>query len=195
MRFLSKFHPDGLKLMNMTTPDPAEEFVFQLARHERMLRAYIFALVPHSQDADDILQEAKVRMWRSFAKFEKGTNFSAWSRKVAFHQVLSYRKRKKRDRLDFSDEFINSVASEHESAEDHLEQREKVLSSCLSKLPDDQREVLQLRYHEGLSLEAMADKLKRTVAALYRQLSRVRHVLHECVTKNLNHTSDHESRA
>lgn len=181
--------------MNMTTPDPAEEFVFQLARHERMLRAYIFALVPHAQDADDILQEAKVRMWRSFAKFERGTNFSAWSRKVAFHQVLSYRKRKKRDRLDFSDEFINSVASEHESAEDHLEQREKVLSSCLAKLPDDQREVLQLRYHEGLSLEAMADKLKRTVAALYRQLSRVRHVLHECVTKNINHPQDHESRA
>ena len=67
-----------------------------------MLRAYIFALITHSQDADDVLQEAKVRMWRAFGQFQSGTNFAAWSRKVAFHQVLSYRKRRKRDRLEFS---------------------------------------------------------------------------------------------
>jgi len=179
----------------MNTPDPAEEYVFLLARHERMLRAYVFALVPHSQDADDVLQETKVRMWRAFAQFQSGTNFAAWSRKVAFHQVLSYRKRKKRDRLDFSDEFINSVAGEQENSATHLEQREKALQGCIAKLPDDHREVLHLRYQSGLSLEAMADRLKRTVTALYRQLSRVRHVLHECVSKNLQESQDHESVA
>lgn len=169
----------------MTKPEPAEEFVFLLARHERMLRAYVHALVPHVQDADDILQEAKVRMWRSYAQFESGTNFAAWSRKVAFHQVLSYRKRRKRDRLDFSDEFLKSVASEQETSAEHLERRERALHGCIEKLPDDHREVLQLRYQEGFSLEAMAGKLQRTVTALYRQLSRVRHALHECVTKQL----------
>jgi RNA polymerase sigma-70 factor (ECF subfamily) len=179
----------------MTTPDPAEEFVFLLARHERMLRAYIFALITHPQDADDVLQEAKVRMWRAFGQFQPGTNFAAWSRKVAFHQVLSYRKRRKRDRLDFSDDFINAVAAEQEVSADHFEQREKLLQSCIAKLPDDHREVLHLRYTHGLSLEAMAERLKRTVAALYRQLSRVRHVLQECVTKNLNQLHDHESAA
>lgn len=179
----------------MTTPDPAEEFVFLLARHERMLRAYVLALVPHVQDADDILQEAKVRMWRAFGQFQSGTNFAAWSRKVAFHQVLSYRKRRKRDRLDFSDEFINSVAGEQEVSADHFEHRERALQGCIAKLPDDHREVLHLRYSEGLSLESMAERLKRTVAALYRQLSRVRHALHECVTKSLTKLSDHESPA
>lgn len=171
-------------------PEPAEEFVFLLARHERMLRAYVHALVPHVQDADDILQEAKVRMWRSFSQFEAGTNFSAWARKVAFHQVLSYRKRRKRDRLDFSDEFLNTVASEYDQSSEDLEQRERALHGCIAKLPDDHREVLQLRYQEGFSLEVMADKLQRTVAALYRQLSRVRHVLHECVTRQLSHAEE-----
>jgi RNA polymerase sigma-70 factor, ECF subfamily len=179
----------------MTTPDPAEEFVFLLARHERMLRAYVYALVPHSQDSDDILQETKVRMWRAFAQFQTGTNFAAWSRKVAFHQVLSYRKRKKRDRLDFSDDFINAVASEQENSAQHLEQREKALQGCIAKLPEEHREVLHLRYQTGLSLEEMAAQLQRTVAALYRQLSRVRHVLHDCVTQTLQDNTDHESIA
>lgn len=170
----------------MSPPDRAEEFVFLLARHERLLGAYVMTMVPHPQDADDILQEAKVVMWRHFAKFESGTNFGAWARKIAFHQVLAYRKRKHRDRLDFSEDFLRTVADEAEHSAEHLEQRERLLHDCIAKLPPDHREALDLRYREGLSLEDMAARLGRTVGALYRQLSRTRAVLHECVTKNLS---------
>jgi len=62
----------------------------------------------------------------------------------------------------------------------------------VAKLPADHRDALHLRYQEGLSLEDMATRLERTVGALYRLLSRVRHVLHECVTKNL-HSSENEA--
>lgn len=174
----------------MSPPDRAEEFVFLLARHERLLGAYVMTMVPHPQDADDILQEAKVVMWRNFSKFESGTNFGAWARKVAFHQVLAYRKRKHRDRLDFSEDFLRTVSEEVEQSADQLEQRERVLHDCVAKLPAEHRDALQLRYQEGLSLEDMAARLERTVGALYRLLSRVRHVLHECVTKNLQRSEN-----
>lgn len=175
----------------MSPPDPAEEFVFLLARHERLLGAYVMTMVPHPADADDILQEAKVVMWRHFGKFERGTNFAAWGRKIAFHQVLAFRKRKQRDRLDFSDDFLRVVSEEVERQGDQLERRERALHRCVEKLPPDHREALQLRYHEDLSLEDMAARLGRTVGALYRLLSRVRHVLHDCVTKSIAR-SDHE---
>ena len=167
-------------------PDPAEEFVFLLARHERPLGAYVMTMVPHAQDADDILQEAKVIMWRHFAKFEPGTNFGAWARKIAFHQVLAHRKRKQRDRLDFSEDFLRAVGEEADRGADHLERRERVLHDCLAKLPADHREALHLRYHESLGLQEMAAGLDRTVGAIYRLLSRVRQCLHDCVTKTLS---------
>lgn len=170
----------------MSPPDRAEEFVFLLARHERVLGAYVMTMVPHPQDAADILQEAKVVMWRNFAKFEPGTNFGAWMRKIAFHQVLAFRKRKNRDRLDFSEEFLRTVADEAEESAGQLEQREQLLHECIEKLPPDHRDVLHLRYREELSLESMSGRLGRTVCALYRQLSRVRQVLLECVSKNFN---------
>jgi len=175
----------------MSPPDRAEEFVFLLARHERLLGAYVMTMVPHAQDADDILQEAKVIMWRHFARFEPGTNFGAWARKIAFHQVLAHRKRRQRDRLDFSEDFLRAVADEAEKGSDRLERRERALHDCLSKLPEDHRDAVNLRYHEDLSLEDMATRLGRTVGALYRLLSRVRHVLHECVTRSLERP-DHE---
>jgi RNA polymerase sigma-70 factor (ECF subfamily) len=175
----------------MSPPDRAEEFVFLLARHERALGAYVMTMVPHPHDADDILQEAKVVMWRHFGKFETGTNFGAWARKIAFHQVLAHRKRRQRDRLDFSDDFIRAVADEAEHSAAHLERREHALQDCVSQLPVEHREVVRLRYHEGLPLEELESRLGRTVCAIYRQLSRVRQVLHECVSKKLSQ-ADHE---
>lgn len=176
----------------MTAPDPlAEEFVVLLARHERLLGAYVMTLVPHPADADDILQDSKVIMWRHFHQFEPGTNFAAWARKIAFHQVLAFRKRRHRDKLDFSDEFLHSVAAEMESSSTHLETRERALHDCMGKLPTDHRQVLHLRYHEALSLEEMTSRLQRTTTALYRLLSRIRHALHTCITKSLA-ASDHE---
>jgi RNA polymerase sigma-70 factor, ECF subfamily len=174
----------------MSTSTRAEEFVFLLARHERMLGGYVMTMVPHSQDADDILQETKVTMWRSFDQYAAGTNFGAWARKVAFHRVLAFRKRKHRDPLDFSDDFAKAVADEAERSATQLEQRQRVLQYCIAKLPSEHRTVVMLRYDELLTLEDIAARMNRTVGALYRLLSRVRHTLHACVSKHLS--ADHE---
>lgn len=175
----------------MTTPvSAAENFVALLARHERLLGAYVMTMVPQPADADDILQESKVVMWRAFDQFEPGTNFAAWARKICFHQVLAYRKRRHRDRLDFSEVFLHAVADEMEHASDHLAERERALQGCLAKLIPDHRQVLELRYLQGLELEAMANRLNRTTTALYRLLSRIRQSLHGCITQSLTATHD-----
>lgn len=175
----------------MPDPDPqAEEFVVLLARHERMLGAYVMTMVPQAVDADDILQEAKVVMWRAFAQFTPGTSFAAWARKVCFHRVLAFRKRRHRDRLDFSDAFIDAVAGELEQADEHLGRRARALDACLAKLNADHRRVLELRYHAGLGLEEMSARLGRTTTALYRLLSRLRQSLHGCITQSLTTAHD-----
>src|SRR6185436_3701537 len=66
-----------------------EDFLRLLGQHERHLAAFVYSLVPRAADADDILQDVKVTMWREFAKFEPGTNFRAWARQIATHQVLN----------------------------------------------------------------------------------------------------------
>jgi RNA polymerase sigma-70 factor, ECF subfamily len=178
--------------LELTPTDPVENFVLLLAQHERMLAAYVLTLVPHFQDADDILQDTKVVMWRNFAQFRLGTNFGAWARKIAFHQVLSHRKRKKRDRLEFSEEFLHAVADEVETGADYLGERQAALNQCVAKLSDEQRQLLRFRYQDQLEIDVLASRLDRTVTATYRTLSRIRQVLHECVTRSLNKTLAYE---
>lgn len=167
--------------MTAPSPDLAETFVFLLARHERQIATYVMTLVPSSADADDVLQESKVVMWRHFAQFSPGTNFLAWARKIAFHQVLSYRKRRRRDPIQLSDELLAAVADECERAAESLDERQRRLAACVDRLLPEHREILALRYDGGLSIEALSARVNRTVAAVYRVLSRIRAHLHECV--------------
>src|SRR5262249_34859663 len=86
--------------------DPAgrtELFIRLLGQSHRSLHLYVMSLVPNRNDAEDILQQTNLVLWREFHQFEPGTNFTAWACRVAFNQVLAWRKRRQRDRLVFSE--------------------------------------------------------------------------------------------
>ncbi len=166
-------------------PERVEEFVRLLGQNQRRLFLYVVSLVPNWCDAEEVLQETNLVLWREFGQFRTGTNFPAWACKVAFHQVLAWRKRKQRDRLQFSERFLEAVAEETMSAADTLEERSQALAHCVEKLPSHQRDLLNRRYTEGATIETIAGQVGRTVEAVYRALSRIRHALHECVNRSL----------
>ena len=165
--------------------DRVEEFVQLLGLNQRRVFLYVLCLVPDWNDAEEVVQEANLVMWREFAQFQPGTNFAAWACRVAFHQVLAWRKKRQRDRLEFSDAFLEAVAQEAAANLDRLEERSQALSGCIEKLPADQRDLLQRRYSREETVERIAKQCGRTVEALYRALSRIRCRLHECVTRTL----------
>ncbi len=73
---------------------PGAEFVGSLTGSQRKLYAFILSLVRHPADADDILQETNLVLWRKAGEFEAGTSFEAWSFRVAHFQVMDHRKRR-----------------------------------------------------------------------------------------------------
>ncbi|MGL6094566.1 MAG: sigma-70 family RNA polymerase sigma factor [Fimbriiglobus sp.] len=165
-------------------PTRVDEFVRLLAQNQRRIYLYVLTLVPNHDDAEEVLQNANLVLWREFGKFESGTNFAAWACRVALNQVLAWRKKRQRDRLQFSDAFLEAVAAEVADAS-RLEERAAALAKCVEKLPTAQRDLLRLRYTEGGSIDAVARQVNRTVEATYRALSRIRHVLYDCVTREL----------
>lgn len=169
--------------------DPTETYVRLVAQHDRWLSAYVYSLVGSAADADDILQEVKVTMWRQFSQFEPGTNFRAWARTIATHQVLNYRRaEKKRPASAVNEQFIEAVAAEIDRRADVLDRQSNALKACLAKLPEAHRNMVVWRYYEDCSVEQIAEKSRRSVDAVYRLLSRIRHSLNECVSRQLART-------
>ena len=163
--------------------DRAEQFIRLLAENERRLTAYVMALLPHSADAEDVLQETKLAIWRSFDQFEEGTSFGAWARTIAFHRILDFRKRKAREnqRICFSDECCRMLAQTIEDGTARREEQMKSLMNCVAQLQPVHRKILALRYFDHLTIDQVAERVGRSVGATYRALSRIRLALRDCV--------------
>jgi RNA polymerase sigma-70 factor, ECF subfamily len=166
-----------------------EEFVRLLGQNQRRVFLYVMCLVPNRNEAEEVVQETNLVLWREFANFQSGTNFAAWACRVAFNQVLAWRKRRQRDRLEFSDAFLGAVAEQAADDLDRLEERSQILAGCVEKLQPEQRDLVERRYTHGQAIEQIAGQCGRTVEAVYRALSRIRHALHECVTRTLERRS------
>lgn len=67
--------------------DKRGELVGLLTRNQRKIFAYIYTLVPNRADAEDILQETSVTIYKKFAEFELGTDFVAWANRIAWWKV------------------------------------------------------------------------------------------------------------
>lgn len=179
-------------MMTPIPPEPAdttEAYLRLLTQHDRWLATFVYSLVASAADADDILQEVKVTLWKQFAKFEPDSNFRAWARKIATHQILNYRRSEKKRSTSspLDEEFIEAVAMEIDQRADALDHKADALAMCVKKLPEAHRKIVVWRYYEDCGVEEIATKSERTVEAVYRLLSRIRQVLSDCVSRQISH--------
>lgn len=168
---------------------PADEFVQLFTQNQR--RLYLFALsqIPNPTEAEEVLQNTNLVIWSKYQQFRLGTNFFAWACQIARFEVLKYRERHYREKVSFSDEFVQWVADEAETESDSLEIRRNALNQCLNKLRSRDRELIQMRYAPGESGKSVAEFLGRPSNSVYQSLSRIRRTLTECVNRRLKGTT------
>ena len=164
---------------------PNSEFVRLYSQSARRIYAYLYLLHGNEADADDVFQETSRVLWEKFAEYTPGTHFGAWAERIAHYQTLAFRKRRQRDRLQFSEEFIDAVSEHRAATLDSLEQRRQALDDCLQKLRDPDRELIQFRYAAGGTTKNAAARVGRSVDAVYKALNRIETSLIECTQRVL----------
>ena len=170
----------------MKPKDSQELFVRNLTNCQPTLYAYILSLLPNRDDANDVLQDANLVMWRRWEEFAEGTNFVAWAYKIARYKVLAHHRDRHRDRHIFGDELFAALADEAEHRAADPEGAASLLGDCMDELPPRQRELVQERYAPGGSVREIARRLGQSAAVVSVTLSRIRHALLECVQRKLS---------
>lgn len=162
------------------------EFVRLLAEHERRLTAYVHALIPLWQDAEDVLQNTKLRLWEQFASFKPGTDFAAWAIVIATYMVRKHRTLCQRDRLCFSDRLLERISQSIPPA--NLSKRDDRLSAlveCVKTLNSNSQKLLRLFCVGHQRIKDIAHNVGQTPSATRVALFRIRRTLFECVQKRL----------
>jgi len=139
-------------------------------------------LLRNEQDAQDVVQEAYLRAFKSFAGFH-GSNGRAWLLTIV--RNTSYTLLKKNYAVDLTtafDEEIHGSGQESVSPATILEHSEdaKLIKEAMDELPAEFREILALRHQEGLSYKEISDIAQIPPGTVMSRLARARAKLREC---------------
>lgn len=167
--------------MENTVNQNQEQFLRLLMLNDRRIYAYILSFVPNTADADDIMQESSAVMWRKFSSFSPNMDFVAWAVTIARYQVLSYFKKKKRSRIQFSEDLMKSIQGEVEKALPQMDQRLGALKKCIDKLMKMDKYILKLRYEKEFTLENIGAHISKSTRATYYSLVRIHKLLMHCI--------------
>ena len=163
---------------------PKEELIsFEAAMLPHLDAAHNLArwLLRNEQDAQDVVQEAYLRAFKSFGGFH-GSNGRAWLLTIV--RNTSYTLLKKNHAVDLTTAFDEEIhASGHESVSpatilEHNEDAE-LIREAMDKLPAEFREILALRHQEGLSYKEIADVVQIPPGTVMSRLARARAKLKE----------------
>ena len=161
-----------------------EGFVTAIAKCQRDLRAFIASLIPHSVDADDVLQEVKLALWRKRHTYDEKQLFLRWAIGFAAMEVRSFRSRDAKNRLWYSEETIKALTSDWTASDAFREETHRMLSGCIEKLGEQQREVIEQRYRNQLSVKQIASQAGKPASTVYKILAKSIRALRECVKRS-----------
>lgn len=161
-------------------------------RYLPRLYNFLFRYVGNSADAEDLSQEAFVRVWKNLKKFNPEKKFKTWLFTIAKNCALDFLKKKKS--LNFSD-LINSdgenpqvdnIADPAPLPDELLIQENlaMALNSAMSELPNHYQQVLELYYHEEFNLREIAEVLEISPDTIKSRHRRALIALRNILSKN-----------
>lgn len=154
-------------------------------RYEPTIHSFLTSLLANLDDAEVVMQEASMAMWKKFDQFETGTSFRNWAFTIARFEAMNFRRKRQRDRHFFSDELVQLLADDAAQYAAQLEEERRVLAHCVAKLDGRDRGLLCGCYREDSTIKEYAQSVGRTPNAVRKHLARIRTALSLCVRQTL----------
>ncbi len=160
----------------------------QLTRiHQRALRGYVARRVGPDA-AEDVLQETWIAVWNALSELRGRSRFKAWVFGIAAHKCTDHLRARGRSATVDAPQGLDELARQDRDPYAAAELKQLV-GAALVKLPDSQREVLEMYYFAELTLPEIAGLLGRNLNTVKYQFYRA----HAQVAEQLQETALDES--
>ena len=150
---------------NETTKEAA--FTRIIKKYQEKLYWHIRRMVVEHEDANDVLQNMFIKVWKSLENFREDSQLYTWLYRIATNESLTFlQQQKKRSSLSIDDE--DSTIGNKIKADEHFDANklEWKLQLAIQKLPEKQRAVFNLRYYDEMPYEEMSRVLETSEGAL-----------------------------
>ena len=150
-----------------------------------------FRVVKNREDAEDVVQDAMVRIYRNAEKFKtvEGATFKSWAYRILINTSINVYNKRKRERVAVvsvdSEVYENTIAAHDEDIEYRVHVKHLVETS-LAMVPEHLRSVLKKYYLEEKSQNEIAKEEGSTVSSVKMKLFRARKYFKRIVEENKN---------
>jgi RNA polymerase sigma-70 factor (ECF subfamily) len=165
--------------------DEQERFARCWTAAQPAVANFIFAAIPDFAQAEDVLQEVAVALFRKFQHYAPERPFIPWALGIAKFQVLASKRKQARSFLESHPELLESVGDLCFEMKSELDARSVALQQCLRKLEEQALELIELRYGQGLAPRQIAQRFESTSLRIRAKLNRIRSFLRACIERQL----------
>ena len=162
-----------------------QQFMAQFVRAERPIRALLLVATGDLDLVDDLMQNVAVALWMKWPEYNPEHPFRAWALGVTRIEVLRWRRSAARNRTVLNMQMIDQLVDAADRAAGKADQRLGLLAQCLDEVQADAREVLNLKYADGMRARQIAEEVGKTVGAVEMIISRTRRALRKCIQRKL----------
>jgi RNA polymerase sigma-70 factor (ECF subfamily) len=156
-----------------------------ISQYQHRLYRYLLRLTKNPATADDLFQQTWVRVMEKIGRFDAARNFEPWLFSIARNLAMDHFRTQPTEPLD-----AKEAAGKTSCASGALHQlldfeRSAMLAACMNGLPAIHREVLTLRFEEGMKLEEIADVAGVPLSTVKSRLHRALEGLRTSVEKRV----------
>ncbi len=169
-------------LVSLYAEGENQAFNVLLNRYKDKLYSYIYYIVRNSEMTEDIFQETFMKAIITIrqGRYNENGKFSAWLRRIAHNLIIDSFRQEKSENLVSCDEpevnILNNIGLAEGTIENAIVNRQ-ILSDVrrlMEFLPDEQREVVYMRFYQGLSFKEIAEQ---TGVSINTSLGRMRYAI------------------
>lgn len=159
-----------------------QAFDILLKRHQSRIFSYILSVVKNRDVADDLFQETFVKAITTIkqGRYAETGKFSAWISRIAHNLIIDYYRTERNENLVSSDDESTAILNRKDLSDQGIEdlmisdQIHTDVRRIIDALPENQREVLVMRYYRDMSFKEIAEA---TNVSINTALGRMRYAI------------------
>ena len=156
-----------IQFRSVDTKAREESFTIIMQRYQQRLYWHIRRMVIDHDDANDILQNVFIRVWKSLNGFREDSQLFTWLYRIATNESITFLNKKRKHIFvsvqDVNNELKNKLTTQGNFSENKTELK---LQEAILTLPQKQRVVFNLRYYDEMPYEEMSRVLETSEGAL-----------------------------
>lgn len=155
-------------------------------KYRVLISSLIRKMIRDEDDIDDLVQESFIKAYKALNKFQEGFSFSSWLYRIASNNCIDFLRKKRFSTISIDNPITNDDDSGHIDIEDRNyeadlamlgEERRRALYDAINELPDNYREIIQLRHEQELDYNDISERLSLPLGTVKAHLFRARKML------------------